>query len=272
MTEERVAIVTGAARGIGSATARFLAADGWRLGLVDICTDDPVLAYSLGTKDELDGTAAACGPDPVVVAADVRDPAAIADAVAQVVDRFGRVDAAISAVGAIAGGPMGWQTDDEVWAAMIDINLTGVWNLVRAAVPALLDVDEAEREGRLVVVSSAAGTYGLPQLAAYSAAKHGVNGLVKALAAELAASGVTVNAVSPGSTATPMLDASASVYDLPAAIEFAQHQRIGRLLEPEEVAAAIVWLCSGAASGVTGAVLPVDGGFGPAGGPVRQLG
>ena len=165
---------------------------------------------------------------------------------------------------------MGWDTGDDVWQTMLDINLTGVWHLARAAVPELLAVDEVEREGRVVIVSSAAATYGLPQLAAYSAAKHGVNGLVKALAAELAASKITVNGVSPGSTATPMLDASASVYDLPDPIEFAQHQRIGRLLEPEEVAAAIVWLCSGAASGVTGSILPVDGGFGPAGGPIRH--
>ncbi|MEO1064496.1 MAG: mycofactocin-coupled SDR family oxidoreductase [Actinomycetota bacterium] len=270
MSDDRVAIVTGAARGIGSATARFLAADGWRLGLIDICADDPVLDYPLGTKAELDATAAACGMDPVVVVADVRDPAAVDDAVAQTVDRFGRLDAAISAVGGIAGGPMGWQTGDAIWNTMIDINLTGVWHLIRAAVPELVAVDESERQGRLVVVSSAAGTYGLPQLAAYTAAKHGVNGLVRALAAELSASGITVNGVSPGSTATPMLEASASVYDLPDVVEFAQHQRIGRLLEPEEVAAAIVWLCSAAASGVTGAILPVDGGFGPAGGPIRH--
>lgn len=270
MNERRVAIVTGAARGIGSATARFLAADGWRLGLLDICADDPVLDYALGTKEELEATAAACGVDPVVVVADVRDAAAVDDAVAQVLDRFGRLDAAISAVGAIAGGPMGWQTAEAVWSTMLDINLTGVWHLVRAAVPALLDVDEAEREGRLVVVSSAAATYGLPQLAAYSAAKHGVNGLVKALAAELAASRITVNGVSPGSTATPMLEASASVYDLPDPIAFAQHQRVGRLLEPEEVAAAIVWLCSTSASGVTGSIVPVDGAFGPAAGPIRH--
>ncbi len=270
MSENRVAIVTGAARGIGSATARFLAADGWRLGLVDICADDPVLDYPLATKDDLDATAAACGMDPVVVVADVRDAAALDDAVAQVVERFGRLDAAISAVGAIAGGEMGWETGRAVWSTMLDINLTGVWHLAQAAVPAILAVDEVEREGRFVVVSSAAATHGLPQLSAYSAAKHGVHGLVRALAAELAASKVAVNAVSPGSTATPMLDASASLYDLPDAIEFAQHQRIGRLLEPEEVAAAIVWLCSSAASGVTGTVLPVDGGFGPAGGPIRH--
>ena len=156
MTSDPVAIVTGAARGIGSATARFLAADGWRLGLVDVCADDPVLSYPLGTKDELDATAAACGFDPVIVVGDVRDQHALDDAVAQVVERFGRLDAVVSAVGAVAGGPMSWETDDAVWSTMLDINVTGVWHLIRAAVPALLGVDEAERDGRVVVVSSAA--------------------------------------------------------------------------------------------------------------------
>ncbi|MEM9034324.1 MAG: mycofactocin-coupled SDR family oxidoreductase [Actinomycetota bacterium] len=263
MTEQPVAIVTGAARGIGAATARFLAADGWRLGLVDVCEDDPVLGYPLGTRDELEATAAACGTDSVVVVADVREQAALDAAVAEVVDEHGRLDAAVSAVGAIAGGPPVWETGDDVWSAMLDINLGGVFRLARAAVPQLLAVPRAEREGRFVAVASTAAVHGLPQLAAYTAAKHGVAGLVRALAAELGTEGINVNAVCPGSTMTAMLEASASVYDLHDVEVFAGHQRIGRLLEPEEIAAAIVWLCSASASGITGAVLPVDGAFGP---------
>jgi NAD(P)-dependent dehydrogenase (short-subunit alcohol dehydrogenase family) len=101
----------------------------------------------------------------------------------------------------------------------------------------------------------------MPRLGAYVAAKHGVVGLVRALAAELGPHGVTANAVSPGSTRTTMLDASADVYDLTDVEEFVQHQPIGRLLAPEEVAAAITWLCSAAASGVNGTILAVDGGM-----------
>lgn len=263
MTQEPVAIVTGAARGIGAATARFLADDGWRLGLVDICRDDPVLGYPLASRDELEATAAACGPTTVVVAADVRDQGALDAAVAEVVEVHGRLDAAVSAVGAIAGGPPTWHTDDEVWSTMLDINLGGVFRLARAAIPALLAVPRLARHGRFVAVASSAAVHGLPQLAAYTAAKHGVAGLVRALAAELAAQAINVNAVCPGSTATAMLEASAEVYGLDDVEHFARHQRIGRLLEPEEVASAIVWLCSPAASAITGAVLPVDGDFGP---------
>jgi SDR family mycofactocin-dependent oxidoreductase len=263
MNDEPVAIVTGAARGIGAATARFLAADGWRLALVDVCHDDPVLSYPLATRAELDATAAACGPDTLTVVADVRDQRALDSAVAEVVELHGRLDAAVAAAGAIAGGPRGWETDENVWSTMLDINLGGVWRLARAAVPALLAVPRVERQGRFVAVASTAAIHGLPQLAAYTAAKHGVAGLIRAIAAELGTEAITVNAVCPGSTMTAMLEASASVYDLHDVDLFAAHQRIGRLLEPEEIAAAIVWLCSASASGVTGAVLPVDGAFGP---------
>ena len=143
------------------------------------------------------------------------------------------------------------------WQTMLDVNLSGAWRLARATVPALL-----EQQGRFVAVASAASTHGIPQLAAYTAAKHGLVGLIKALAAELAPLGVTANAVAPGSTATAMLDASAEIYELEDVAEFAQHQRLGRILDPDEVAAAVAWLCSPAASGVTGATIPVGGAFG----------
>lgn len=263
MNDVPVAIVTGAARGIGAATARFLAADGWRLALLDVCEDDPVLSYPLATQADLEATAAACGHDTITVVADVRDQASLDAAVGAVVELHGRLDAAVAAAGAIAGGPRGWETGDDVWATMLDINLGGVFHLARAALPAMLEVPRDRRQGRFVAVASTAAVHGLPQLAAYTAAKHGVAGLVRALAAELGTEAITANVVCPGSTMTAMLEASASVYDLHDVEVFAEHQRIGRLLEPEEIAAAIVWLCSPAASGVTGAILPVDGAFGP---------
>lgn len=261
MSAHRVAVVTGAARGIGAAVARALAADGWRLVLVDRCADDPALAYPLASRADLDGVVAACGGPEVaeIVVGDVRDQATLDGAVARAVEQFGGLDAAVAAAGCIASSAA-WADDEAVWSTMLGVNLEGVWRLARASVPALLD-RPAPRHGRFVAVSSAGGTVGLPQLAAYTAAKSGVHGFVRSLAAELGPEGITANAVAPGSTTTAMLDASAAVYGLPDATEFAQHHLLGRTLDPTEVAALVAWLCGPASAGVTGAVLPVDAGM-----------
>jgi NAD(P)-dependent dehydrogenase (short-subunit alcohol dehydrogenase family) len=127
-------------------------------------------------------------------------------------------------------------------------------------VPALLR-RPVPRSGRFIAVASAAATRGLPMLAAYCAAKAGVAGFVRALATELRGTGVTANAVSPGSTATPILDESARLYGLADAQDFAVQQPLERLLKPEEVAAALVFLAGAGSSGMTGSVVPVDGGL-----------
>jgi SDR family mycofactocin-dependent oxidoreductase len=257
-----VAIITGAGRGIGAATARTLAVDGWSLVLVDRCQDDPALGYPLAGRADLDAVVADCGgaARAVAVEADVRDQAGLDAAVALAVDRFGGLDAAVAAAGCITGGPPTWETTEVAWATMIGVNLEGVWRLAAAAVPALL-ARPAPRRGRFVAVSSTGGTDGLPRLGAYVAAKHGVNGLVRSLAAELGPEGITANTVAPGSTRTAMLHASAAVYELPDVDDFARHHLLGRLLSADEVAAMIAWVCSPASSGVTGAVLPVDAGM-----------
>jgi SDR family mycofactocin-dependent oxidoreductase len=256
--EGPVGIVTGAGRGIGAAVAVRLAAQGWRLVLVDRCADDPALAYPLASEAELHGVADATGGLPCV--ADVRDQDGLDAAVATAVDRFGGLDAAVAAAGSIAGGAPAWETTDEAWAAMIGVNLEGVWRLARAAVPALL-ARPAPRRGRFVALSSAGGRRGLPLLGAYSAAKHGVEGLIRSLAAELGPEGITANAVAPGSTSTRMLDASAALYGLDSLQPLADRHVLGRLVSPEEVAELVAWLCGEAASAVTGAVLPVDAGM-----------
>src|SRR5581483_6018087 len=165
----------------------------------------------LATRAELDAVAAAC--DGIAVVADVRDQAALDAAVAVAVSEFGGLDAALAVAGCITGGLPAWETGDAAWSAMIDVNAAGVWRLARAAVPVMLR-RPAPRHGRFVAVSSASGTLGMPLLAAYSAAKHAVIGLVRSMAAELGPEGITVNAVAPGSTATMMLEASAGVYGL----------------------------------------------------------
>jgi NAD(P)-dependent dehydrogenase (short-subunit alcohol dehydrogenase family) len=115
--------------------------------------------------------------------------------------------------------------------------------------------------GRFVAVSSTAATHGLASLAVYCAAKAGVEGLVRGLAAELQGTGITANSVRPGSTATAILDESARLYSLPSADVFAAHQHIRRLLDPDEIAAALLWVVGPESSGMTGATLPIDGGF-----------
>jgi SDR family mycofactocin-dependent oxidoreductase len=258
----RVALVTGAARGIGAATVAALAADGWRVVAADRCADDPALPYPLGSRAELDRVVAAA-PDPaavMAVEADVRDPDTLAAAVRLAGERWGGLDAAVAAAGVIAGGVPAWQVPLGLERAVLDVDLGGVLNLARVAVPALLRRPEPRR-GRFVAVASAAATRGLPMLASYCAAKAGVAGFVRALAAELGGTGVTANAVSPGSTQTPMLDESARLYGLSAAGAFAAQQPLGRLVSPAEVAAVIAFLAGDGGSAMTGAVVPVDGGL-----------
>ena len=175
-------------------------------------------------------------------------------------ERWGGLDAAVAAAGVIAGGVPAWQVPAGQEQAVLDVDLGGVLNLARVAVPALLRRPEPRR-GRFLAVASAAATRGLPMLAAYCAAKAGVAGFVRALAAELGGTGVTANAVSPGSTQTPILDESARLYGLPAAGAFAAQQPLGRLVSPAEVAAVLAFLAGDGASAMTGAVVPVDGGL-----------
>jgi SDR family mycofactocin-dependent oxidoreductase len=262
---DRVALVTGAARGIGAATVTALAAGGWRVVAVDRCADDPALPYRLGSRGDLDRVvedAQAAAGDMTVVAAqaDTRDPDALAAAVRLAEERWGGLDAAVAAAGVIAGGLPAWQVPPEQQQAVLDVDLGGVLTLARVAVPALLRRPEPRR-GRFLAVASAAATRGLPMLAAYCAAKAGVAGFVRALAAELGGTGVTANAVSPGSTATPILDECARLYHLPAADAFAAQQPLGRLIAPAEVAAVIAFLAGDGASAITGAIVPVDGGL-----------
>jgi len=261
----RVALVTGAARGIGAAVAIGLSRAGWRVVAFDRCADDPALAYRLAGPEDLEATLDVCnatgGDETAVgVVGDVRDQATLEGAVAMARERFGGLDAAVAVAGVIGGGQSTWEIGDGLWQTLIDVNLGGVRRLARAAVPALLE-RRRPRSGRFVAVASAGGSVGLPLLGAYVAAKHGVIGLVRSLAAELGPEGITANAVSPGSTRTDVLTASAALYDLGDPEEFSAHHLEPRLLEPGEVAAAVVWLCGLASSGVTGAVVPVDAGM-----------
>jgi SDR family mycofactocin-dependent oxidoreductase len=229
---------------------------------VDLCADDPALPYPLGTRDELNAVLKVAGDPGSVLSyvGDVRDEAALGQAVDLAERRWGGLDAAIAVAGVIAGGVPLWEMPTPQLRSVVDVDLGGVVSLARVAIPALLRRPEP-RSGRFLAVASAAATRGMPGLAAYSAAKAGVAGLVRGLAVDLRGTGVTANAVSPGSTSTAILDESARLYGLGSAQEFAAQQPLARLLEPAEIAAALVWLAGPEASGLTGAVVPVDAGL-----------
>jgi len=253
-----LAVVTGAARGIGAAVAVRLGGRGWSLLLTDACAAQPGIEYAMPTPADLErvaGECAAAGAEGVdVLRADVGSTE-FASALTRALD--GRSPtAAVAAAGVIAGGPA-WGTSEEAWASLMSVNLHGTRRLAEATVPGMVRAGR----GRFVAIASAAALRAMPQLAAYSAAKAATVGFVRALAGDLAGTGVSANAICPGSTRGVMLAASAEVYDLTGEEEFASQHLIRRLIEPSEIAEAVVWLCGPAASALTGAVLPVDGGL-----------
>ncbi|MGV1007539.1 MAG: mycofactocin-coupled SDR family oxidoreductase [Dermatophilaceae bacterium] len=261
-----VALVTGGARGIGRAVVWRLAGAGWSVVAVDgggqLREPEDLLGYRLASAEDLRETVrcAPAGGAVRAVSADVRGYAAVADVVAEVLERDGRQDAAVAAAGVIAGGQALWQAAPEQLHALLEVNVVAVAHLAACAVPAMLDAP-APRAGRFVAVASAAAHRGMFHLAAYGASKAACAGLVRGLAADLRGTGVTANVVSPGSTRMAMLDRTAELYDLPSSASFAQHALLERLLDPDEVAAVVAYLCSGESGAITGAVLAADGGL-----------
>ncbi len=257
----RVAVVTGAARGIGAATVRGLAADGWTVVAVDRASDDPRLPYRMGSPAELQALVDEVGAGRVTPAlGDVADAEAMRVVVERAEAEHGGLDAMIAVAGAVAGGVPLWEMPDDQLRAVVDVNLWGAIECARAGIPAMLRRPQP-RAGRFIAVASTAASRGLPLLAGYCAAKAGVVGFVRALALELRGTKITANTVSPGSTRTAVLEESALLYGLNSAEDFAPQQPLERLLEPDEVAALIVWLASAAGHAVTGADMPVDGGL-----------
>jgi SDR family mycofactocin-dependent oxidoreductase len=259
MSDRHAAVVTGAARGIGAAVVRRLAANGWSVVAADRCSDDPAVGYPLARPEDLTGLAEG-NPHIETLIADVREPEALEAACDLAVRRYGRLDAAVACAAVILGGEPVWELPERSWQALIDIDVTGVLNLARAAVPRLLETPEP-RNGRFVALASAAAHQGLWRLGGYCAAKHAVLGLVRGLACDLQGTGVSAVAVSPGSTRTDMLRATAELYGLTDPEELARQQLVQRVLSPDEVAAAVAWVCSPDSAAVTGSVVHADGGF-----------
>jgi NAD(P)-dependent dehydrogenase (short-subunit alcohol dehydrogenase family) len=244
----RTCLVTGAGRGIGRAVAHRLSAEGHRVAL------------TARSADQLDEVADALPGPSLAVPADITVASAVDEVFATVEDAWGGVDVLVANAGAGASAKLA-ETTDEMWQAQLDLLLTAPFRCVRRAVPGMA----GRGWGRVVVVASVAARRGEPYVVAYTAAKHGVLGLVRAAAAELARTGVTVNAVCPAYVDTPMTDATVatiadrtgrSLQDARAAL--AARQPIGRLITPDEVAEA-VWFCVANAA-VTGQAINVDGG------------
>lgn len=246
----RHALVTGAARGIGAAIARALADQGARLTVV-------------GRRLEgLQALAAELPGEVHAVAADVADPAAVAAAFAQARARFGPVTLLVNNAGQAESAPFAG-TSLDLWQQMLAVNLTGSFLCAQAALPQMLEAGW----GRIVNVASTAGLRGYAYVSAYSAAKHGVIGLTRSLALELARKGITVNAVCPGYTETDILRESiANVVAKTgrsaeaARAQFTAGNPQGRLVQPAEVADAVSWLCGEGAGAVTGQAIAVCGG------------
>jgi NAD(P)-dependent dehydrogenase (short-subunit alcohol dehydrogenase family) len=248
----RVALVTGGGSGIGRASARALAAAGAQVVVADV--------DGAGARRVADEVHAARGTA-LAVAADVTDDAAVRAMVAAAVDAFGGLDCAVNAAGVGGAQEPTHAYPEAAWLRTLDVNLTGVWRCMRHELPALLARGaRTGRTGAIVNVASAAGLVGFPRHAAYAASKHGVVGLTKTAALEYARRGVRVNVVCPGFTDTPMVE-QLTGRDPAQEAALAQRMPIGRLGTPDEVAAAVVYLCADASAFMIGHALVLDGGI-----------
>jgi NAD(P)-dependent dehydrogenase (short-subunit alcohol dehydrogenase family) len=266
----RIVFITGAARGIGRATAVAFAKAGDHLLLTDICAPIEACPYPLATREDLEETAELCrkqGCHAMTAIADVRRADEVADAVRRCRDQLGPIDVLVNNAGLV--GPAGvtaHELSEEAWTVMIEVDLGGVWRCAKAVLPDMV----ARRAGVIVNVSSTAGLVAFPLFANYVAAKHGVIGLTRALALDYASYSIRVNAVCPTSVrdepqlASGMLHGVAQMLGIDLLDYEAlslPHHPLGTLIDADDVAAAVTWLASDAAARITGSVLPVDAGF-----------
>jgi len=245
--ENKVALVTGAASGMGLATARAFARAGAAVVLADAGKDAVETAA---------GELTSAGRQAVGVTCDVTDESQTAAMVDRAVATFGRLDMAFNNAGVQAPPSDAADETAEDFDRLNAVNLRGVW----ASMKHELRQMRKQGSGAIVNCSSLGGLVGLPERAAYHASKHGVIGLTKSVAVEYAPKGVRVNAVCPGVIDTPMV-ADMLASQASAMAEIMKEQPIGRLGRADEIAAAVLWLCSPGASLVVGVALPVDGGF-----------
>jgi len=267
-----VAVVTGAARGQGRAHSLRLAREGADLVLLDAAEAIENVDYAMPTSADLEKVAdevRALGRRAVVIQADVRDLDRVSEGVHHAAEQLGRLDVLVANAGVLGPAKPSWELSQADWNTVVDINLTGVWTCIKATLPLMI---AAGNGGSVILISSIAGLRGVPNVANYAAAKHGLVGLAGSVANEVAEHGIRVNTIHPTNVRTPMIDnpTSAKIFrpDLPAptlddGVEALQ--RINLLPVPwvdcEDVSAAVLWLASDQSRYVTGATIPVDAGM-----------
>ncbi|BBZ78657.1 NAD-dependent oxidoreductase [Mycolicibacterium anyangense] len=260
----KVALVTGAARGQGRAEAVKLAEEGADVIITDICAQPTATDYPSATIEDLAETARLVektGQRVVHSVADVRDLAALENLVRNGVSELGRLDIVVANAGIVSWGRF-WEMEPQAWQDMIDINLTGVYNTLRAAAPVMID---AGNGGSIIATSSVAGIKSLPGQAHYSAAKHGVVGLAKSAAIELAPYRIRVNTVHPWGVNTPMgqmgADAQKVFTDNPSfGAAMGQYWFDPPISEPEDIANVVLFLASDESRTITGSQITPDHG------------
>lgn len=243
--KDKVALVTGGSFGIGSATSIAFAKRGAKVVIVDWVKDDETLN---AIKNE--------GGEAIFIKCDVSKEVDVKKMIEKAVSTYGKIDFAFNNAG--IEGEQGITADctRENWDKVIGVNLTGVWLCMKYEIPQMLK----QGKGAIVNTASVAGLVGFQGIPPYVASKHGIVGLTKAAALEYAKEGIRVNAVCPGVIKTPMIDRFTGK-DKVVEQQFVDQEPIGRLGEPKEVAKSVLWLCSDAASFVTGTAMPVDGGW-----------
>jgi (+)-trans-carveol dehydrogenase len=270
--EGKVAFISGAGRGQGRSHALRLADEGADIVALDICADSvETVPYDLATRGDLDQTTTlveAKGRRIIAAEADVRDLGQVQKVVDAGLGEFGRIDVVCANAG-IGSWSVSYEMAEQVWKDMIDVNLTGVFNTVRAALPSMVDRGEG---GSVVLTSSTAGLIGYQNTAHYTAAKHGVVGLMKVLSQELGPHRIRVNAICPTTVNTPLVvnDATFRLFapdvsdpgpdDVREAFAGLNSLPDVPWIEPLDVSEAVAWLCSDAARYITGIALPIDAG------------
>jgi NAD(P)-dependent dehydrogenase (short-subunit alcohol dehydrogenase family) len=245
--DDKVSLVTGAASGIGRAAALQFAAEGAAVAVADI--DEAGARSTAGVIEERGGRAHA-------IRVDVADPGSVQAMADLVAETFGGLDYAFNNAGIVGAGAPIADMPVEVWDRGIGVMLSGVFLCMRVEIPLLL----SSGGGAIVNTSSGAGVIGFPGMANYVAAKHGVIGLTKTAALEYIGSGIRINAVCPGTARSRMVEEWMQG-DPAAEAQVAGLHPIGRIADPDEIAAAALWLCSDEASFVVGHALVVDGGY-----------
>ena len=245
--ESKVALVTGAGSGIGRATALAFAEQGYRVVVSDIFDDH---------GKETVAMIADAGGEAIYLHADVAKPEEVKALVDGTIDAFGRVDAAFNNAGIEGESAPTADCSEENWDRVIDINLKGAWLCMREEIPHML----RQGGGSIVNCASVAGLVGFAGIPAYTASKHGLVGLTKAAALEYATQGIRINAVCPGVIDTSMIERFTHGSDEEER-QMVAMEPMGRMGQPEEIASAVVWLCSSGAGFVTGTALTIDGGL-----------